>query len=111
MAKKNSQFAYNSNKKQPTASPAVAEEETATDMVKGKEAMAFRKINYILLLIGVAIIVIGFLLMTGGSSTTEAYNPDIFSARRTQVAPIVCLSGFLFMVVAILYHKKDTRKE
>lgn len=68
--------------------------------------MAFTKINYILVLIGVAIVVIGFLLMTGGSSTTEAYNPDIFSVRRTRVAPLVCLFGFVFIVFAILFHKK-----
>ncbi|MBR3115512.1 MAG: DUF3098 domain-containing protein, partial [Bacteroidaceae bacterium] len=42
-------------------------------MVKGSKAMAFRKINYILLLVGVAAIILGFLLMVGDSSTTEAY--------------------------------------
>lgn len=85
-------------------------EQHATDMVSGKKAMAFRKINYILLIIGIAIIIVGFLLMIGGSSSTEAYEPDIFSVRRTKVAPMVCLFGFLFMVVAILYHKKDKNK-
>lgn len=80
---------------------------TSTDMVSGSKAMAFRKINYILLLVSVVSIVAGFLLMVGGSSTTEAYNPDIFSVRRTNVAPMVCLFGFLLMIVAILYHKKD----
>lgn len=78
-----------------------------SDMVQGKEAMAFSKVNYIMVIIGIALVVAGFLLMTGGSSTTEAYNPDIFSVRRVKVAPMVCLAGFLFMVVAIIYHKKE----
>ena len=95
-------------KKAPVNS-APAEVEPATDMVSGKKAMAFRKINYILLIIGFVIIVAGFLLMVGGSSSTEAYNADIFSVRRTKVAPMVCLFGFLFMVVAILYHKKEDK--
>lgn len=108
MAKKTTSAA--SRYKKTPSTPAAAEVETATDLVSGKKAMAFRKINYILLIIGIVIIIAGFLLMIGGSSSTEAYDPDIFSVRRTKVAPMVCLFGFLFMVVAILYHKKDTTK-
>ncbi len=104
MAKKNTTL-LDINKRAATA----AEKEAATDMVKGSKAMAFRKINYVMLLIGVAAIITGFLLMVGDSSTTEAYNADIFSARRTKVAPMVCLAGFLFMIVAILYHKKTAK--
>jgi len=43
---------------------------------------AFGRMNFILLGVGMLVVVIGFLLMAGGSSTTDAYNPDIFSARR-----------------------------
>lgn len=71
--------------------------------------MAFRKINYILLAIGMAIVILGFILMSGSSSTTEAYDPDIFSPLRIKVAPMVCLFGFLFIVFAILYHKKEAK--
>ena len=63
--------------------------------------------NYILLAIGMLVVVIGFILMGGGSSSTEAYNPDIFSARRIKVAPIVCLVGFLSMIYAVVYKPKD----
>lgn len=50
-----------------------------------------------------AIIVIGFLLMSGGGSDDpNTFNPEIFSARRTMVAPIVCLAGFFLMVYALL---------
>lgn len=50
-----------------------------------------------------AIIIIGFLLMSGGGAESpDTFNPEIFSVRRTMVAPIVCLVGFLLMVYALL---------
>ncbi len=70
---------------------------------------AFSKINYILLVIGFATVVLGFILMSGGSTTEEAFNPDIFGTRRTVIAPMVCLAGFLFVVVAILWKSKTTK--
>ena len=72
-----------------------------------KHEFAFSKINFILLTIGMVIVVIGMVLMSGPSSTATEFNPDIFSARRIKVAPLVCLFGYLFMIVAILYHKQD----
>ncbi len=67
---------------------------------------AFTKINYILLIVGFAIIVVGFILMSGDATTEEAFNPDIFSDTRIKVAPMVCLFGFLFEIVAILWPAK-----
>jgi len=72
-----------------------------------KRDFAFGRMNYILLAIGMLVVVVGFILMGGGSSSTEAYNPDIFSARRIKVAPIVCLVGFLSMIYAVVYKPKD----
>ncbi len=63
--------------------------------------------NFILLAVGMLVVVIGFILMSGGSSTEQAYNPDIFSVRRTKVAPIVCLLGFVSMVYAVVHKSKD----
>ena len=68
---------------------------------------AFTKINYILLIVGFAIIVVGFILMSGDATTEEAFNPDIFSDTRIKVAPMVCLFGFLFEIVAILWPAKE----
>lgn len=68
---------------------------------------AFDKVNYILLAIGMAVVVIGFLLMSGPGSTETAYNPDIFSARRIKVAPVVCLLGFVSMIYAVVRRPKD----
>lgn len=69
---------------------------------------AFGRINFILLVVGFAIVIIGFILMSGPGSTEQAYNPDIFSVRRIKVAPVVCFIGFISMIYAILKKPKDT---
>ena len=68
---------------------------------------AFDKTNFILLAIGMAIVVIGFLLMVGPNSTDTAFEPDIFSVRRTKVAPVVCLFGFVSMIYSVVRKPKD----
>ena len=67
--------------------------------------------NYILLAIGMAIVIIGFLLMSGPGSTESAFNPDIFSFRRIKLAPAVCFIGFLSMVFAVMYKPKNEEGE
>ncbi len=66
--------------------------------------MAFNKINYIILAISMAIIVIGFILMSGSGSTETAFNEDIFSPIRIKVAPIVCFIGFIGIIFGIMFH-------
>lgn len=73
-----------------------------------KKNLAFGKKNFTLLAIGMAIIIIGFLLMTGPASTETAFEPDIFSDRRIKVAPIVCFVGFIFMICAIMCKPEKT---
>lgn len=73
-----------------------------------RQKTAFNKINFILLAIGMAFIILGFLLMTGPGSTEGMFEPDIFSARRIKVAPVICFFGFIFMIYGILKKpKKD----
>lgn len=72
-----------------------------------KRNFAFDKVNYILLAVGMVIVIIGFLLMTGPSSSETAFEPDIFSARRIKLAPLVCLFGFLSMIFAVMRKPKD----
>ena len=71
-----------------------------------KKNFAFDKVNFILLAIGMIVVIIGFVLMSGGSTTNEAYNPDIFSVRRIKVAPMVCLAGFVLMIYAVIKRPK-----
>ena len=73
--------------------------------------MAFSKTNYILLAIGMAIVIIGLVLMSGEGSAEGVFNPDIFSVRRIKVAPLVSLSGFVFIMVAIMYKPKAKKQE
>lgn len=68
---------------------------------------ALGKINFIIIAIAVVIIITGFLLMTGPSTTIEGgFEPDIFSARRIKIAPLTCFFGFLVMILGILYPDK-----
>ena len=71
-----------------------------------KQKFAFDKTNFILLAVGMAIIILGFLLMTGPGSTEGYLEPDIFSVRRIKIAPAICLFGFVFMIYGILKKPK-----
>jgi membrane-bound ClpP family serine protease len=72
--------------------------------------MPLSRRNYILMLVGLGIIIIGFVLMAGGGSDDPAvFNYDMFSWRRTTLAPIIVVAGFAFEVYAIM--KKDKKKQ
>lgn len=58
--------------------------------------------NLYLIAASVAIIVIGLVLMYVGPDSEANFEPDIFSVRRIDVAPVVCLVGFLSLIGAIL---------
>lgn len=72
-----------------------------------KRDFAFGKENFILITIAVVLIVVGFLLMSGGGSQDGvAFNPDIFNKQRIVVAPVVTMIGFLLMIFGILKNSK-----
>ena len=77
--------------------------------MKQKKVFAFDRMNFILLGIGMAVVIVGLLLMSGSGSDVEHFNPEIFSTRRVKVAPAICLFGYLFIVYAILHKPKDSR--
>lgn len=59
--------------------------------------------NYVLMLLGFIVIVVGFLLMSGGGDhTSQQFDDSIFSWRRISLAPIVVIAGFAFEIYAIL---------
>jgi hypothetical protein len=67
----------------------------------------FRKFNYILMIIGIVILAIGYILLAGGGSEDpNVFNPEIFNTRRVVIAPIVMLIGLVIGIVAIMYHPK-----
>lgn len=71
---------------------------------KKTETVLGRK-NCIILLIGLVLIIVGYILMSGEGSTLAAYNPDIFSGIRIRVAPVLCLLGYLVNAFGIIYRK------
>lgn len=75
---------------------------------KNKADFAFGKENYRIMLIGIALILIGFVLMTGGGSDDpNVYNEEIFSFRRITLAPLMVLTGFVIQIYAIIKKSKD----
>lgn len=82
----------------------------AGDIKKVDESQRpFGRKNYIAMGACLALIIIGFLLMTGsGSSVEGGFNPDIFSTRRIVIGPAVTFLGFLLMAFAILWAPKKS---
>lgn len=79
----------------------------ATEPVS-REGFAFGKENYRLLLIGLALIVIGFLLMIGGGSKDpNEFSYAIFNFRRLTLAPILILAGYAVEIYAIMKKPRD----
>ncbi|HRG57937.1 MAG TPA: DUF3098 domain-containing protein [Bacteroidia bacterium] len=73
-----------------------------------KEGFAFGKENYLFMIIGIVVIIIGNLLMIGGGSNDpNVFDPEIFNSRRLTVAPIVILTGFIIEIFAIMRKPKD----
>lgn len=74
-----------------------------------KSKFAFGKKNYILLAIGIAAIIIGFIMMGGPGSTETLFEPEIFSFRRIKLAPATCFIGFIFVIFAIMHKSKNNK--
>lgn len=72
-----------------------------------REKFAFDKTNFILLAAGMVVVIVGFLLMTGPSSTPTHFEPDIFSVRRIKVAPLICLLGFVSIIYAVVRRPRE----
>ena len=84
--------------KQKNNTPEVVEEE---------KKLPFAKMNYILVLVGVALIALGMILMIGGgSSDPDVFNPQMFNFQRLTLSPILILLGFVVEIVAIFWRKK-----
>ena len=93
--------------KSPAAAKPARSDEHAVKSANVGE-FAFGKENYRLMLIGLAFIVVGFLLMVGGgSSDPKIFNPEIFSFRRITLAPILILAGYVIEIFAIMKRPKD----
>jgi hypothetical protein len=78
-----------------------------TDAADNQKVMPFGKMNYILVIVGIALIALGFILMIGGgSSDPDVFNEQMFNFRRLTLAPILVLAGFVVEIVAIFWKGK-----
>ncbi|MCK4676664.1 MAG: DUF3098 domain-containing protein [Bacteroidales bacterium] len=78
----------------------------ATESKSGE--LAFGRQNYILLIIGVVVIILGFVLMIGGGSDDPTvFNDKIFSVRRITIAPILIIIGYIIEIFAIMKKPKN----
>lgn len=67
-----------------------------------KPDFLFEKENYTILLAGIGVIILGFILMSGGGSDDpNVWNEDIFSFRRIRLAPTLVLIGFGITIYSI----------
>lgn len=76
-----------------------------------KRNYAFDKTNFILLAVGMLVVILGFILMSGAGSDESVFNNDIFSVRRIKVAPVVCFIGFISIIYAIIRKPADKGDE
>lgn len=84
-----------------------AEARKATETVSTTQ-FAFEKENYKWMLIGLGVIVLGFLLMIGGGSEDPAvFNKGIFNFRRITLAPLLILAGYVIEIFAIMKRPRD----
>lgn len=88
----------------------MAKETTKKAMAENndnQDVMPFGKQNYIIVLIGIALIALGFILMIGGGSTDpDVFNEKMFNFQRLTLAPILVLAGFVVEIVAIFWKGK-----
>ncbi|MFN0274575.1 MAG: DUF3098 domain-containing protein [Chitinophagales bacterium] len=84
--------------------PAVSKPASSVSSKK----MALGRENYYLIILGAVVLVIGFILMSGGKYTDpEVFNGDeLYSTRRITIAPIVVILGFIIEVYAIFHKSK-----
>lgn len=67
----------------------------------------FERENYIIMIVGLVVLAIGYALMAGGGSDDpNVFSEEIFNTQRLTVAPLIILAGFGIEIAAILYKPK-----
>ena len=79
------------------------------EQIEGKKnfELVFGTVNYILMGVGLVLLALGYILLSGGGSDDpNVFNPAMFDTRRLYVAPIMIVLGFVVEIVAIMYKGK-----
>ena len=67
----------------------------------------FTKANLWIFAVSLLLLVIGYVLMSGGESADGvSFDPGVFNFRRIGLAPILCTLGYAGFVPALLYRSK-----
>ena len=81
---------------------------TTEEKADNQQVMPFGKQNFIIVLIGIALIALGFILMIGGGSDNpDVFNEKMFDFQHITLAPVLVLLGFVVEIVAIFWRKKQ----
>ena len=76
---------------------------TSTNLYEGRNAFPFERRNYLFFLMGIALLVVGYLLMSGGGvEDPNEFSEAIFSARRITIAPLTVMAGYGIIFYSIL---------
>ena len=79
---------------------------------KPKMKFAFQRKNYIILLSGIFLIIIGFVLLSGGGTKDpNQFSYELFSTQRMVVAPLILLLGYVNVAVSIMYKEKTPEQQ
>ena len=85
----------------------ITKKETV-EKIEDQKVMPFGKQNYIIVLIGLALLALGFILMLGGGSNDpDVFNEQMFNFRRITLSTILILAGFVVEIVAIFWKSKQ----
>ena len=93
------------NKNANTSAASKANDLKTND--KSNEKFVFGTMNYILMGIGIVLLILGYILLSGGGSDDpNVFNAEMFNARRLVVAPIVITAGLIVEICAIMFRNK-----
>ncbi len=91
--------------KKPKTQPAEAKKSVEK---ANTTQFAFERENYKWMLIGLALLVAGFLLMIGGGSDNpQEFNKAIFNFQRLTLAPLLIIAGYIVEIFAIMKRPRD----
>jgi hypothetical protein len=78
---------------------------------KTDTTLVFGKKNYVIMIIGLLFMVVGYILMSGGGSDDpNVFNPEIFNFQRIRLAPSLIILGFIIQIFAIFLPNKTEQE-
>jgi membrane-bound ClpP family serine protease len=79
---------------------------------KPRMNFAFERKNYLILLFGLFLIILGYILLAGGGTKDpNQFSYELFSTQRMVTAPIILMLGYITIAVAIMYKEKTKQQE